>query len=342
MAKANQNTEKSAIKLGRPQELGIEDLGKRFADMKQFLENYWGRVGLGLRAAREPEDVRTALNLVPQIESCIPFRGHAICLIEPTATRVTGTELRESRRKFKEADNRAERLRCEFDSASQNAGAAVVAVKGAFDGFQMAFQVSPLFFLVIYVLAQTLRVEELVTLSQSLEAAFREARTEKDSLKNMLRAEGAWFARNEVVQFARNRRYGKTLLNFARAMAGLPEWGWFHSRRTCEDIRVPSETATPYLLFQLIVAITRKTKPLIMAKVEKKLRSELLRPDLDLFLKSYVIPNWNYLQEAVHFCRGKEFKRAELPYKIMDRFLHHIERPKTITEIELAKRNQLA
>jgi hypothetical protein len=328
-------------KLGRPPELDIQDLGKRFRDVKQFLENYWGRVALGLRAAQDPEDVRAVLNLVPNVESFAPFRGHASCLIEPTATRVSGNELRETRRKFNEAQAREQRLWSESNAARQNAEQVVAAVKSTFAGFDMAFAISPFFFLVIYDLAQALRVDELVTRSQSLEADYRTARTEKESRHSALRSQQAWFARSEVVKFARNRRYDKTLLNFARAMAGLPEWGSFHSRRTCESIHDQSPPLTPYLLFQVIEAITRKTKPLTMTNMENKLRRELLQPNLDLFLKSYAASHWYHLQEAVNFCRGKEFMRSQLPYKIMDRFLHNLERPKTIAEIELAKVHQL-
>jgi translation initiation factor IF-3 len=340
--KSRKKTETNAKRLGRPPQLDIQDLEQRFRDMRQFLENYWGRVGLGLRAARNPEDVTAVLSLVPHIESWRSFRGHAICLIEPTATRVGDNELRETRRRSNDAHAREQRLWSESNTARQNAEQAVVAVRAAFAGFQTAFTISPFFFFVIYVLARALRVEELVTLSQGLEADYRRARIEKDALHNSLRSQEAWFARNEVVKFARNRRHDKTLLNFARAMAGLPEWGWFHSRRICEGIQDQSTPATPYLLFQLILAITRKTKPVTMTNVEKKLRIELLQPNLDLFLKSYATSHWYYLQEALSFCRGKEFKRRELPFKIMDRFLHNLERPKTIAEIELAKVNQLS
>ena len=328
-------------KLGRPQELDIQDLSQRFQDMKQFLENYWGRLGLGLRAARDPEDVRAVLNLVPRIESCIPFRGHAICLIETSAAAVAGNELRETRRNLREADKEAERLWSRYSKADEDAQRVIVAVKSAFVDFQMAFTISPAYFFIIYALAETLKLEELVKVSQDLDSAIRAARAQKDTLKSVLKAQEAWFARNEVVKFARNRRYNKTLPNFASAMAGLPEWGWFHSRRICETIKDQSTPATPFLLFQAISAITRKTKPLTMANVEKKLRKELLRPDLDVFLRYYVMPNWYYLQEAVHFCRGKDFKRAELPFKIMDRFLYHIGRPKTAADSELARQNQL-
>ena len=46
--KPKAQAEKNARKLGRPPEMDIKDLPKRFAEMKQFLEYYWGRVGLGL------------------------------------------------------------------------------------------------------------------------------------------------------------------------------------------------------------------------------------------------------------------------------------------------------
>lgn len=77
--KRKKSTGRSTLKLGRPEELKIEDLPRRFRDMKFFLENYWGRVGLGLRKARKPDDVKSVLNLVRGIESMSPFRGHAAC-----------------------------------------------------------------------------------------------------------------------------------------------------------------------------------------------------------------------------------------------------------------------
>src|SRR5579862_2562952 len=82
---------------GRPEELKIKDLPKRFRDMKTFLENYWGRVGLGLQRARRHEDVKSSLILVKGIEWMEPFKNHAACLIAPVAKEVTPNELRATR-----------------------------------------------------------------------------------------------------------------------------------------------------------------------------------------------------------------------------------------------------
>ena len=66
--KRSKLTKNAARKLGRPEELKIGDLPKRFQHMKSFLENYWGRVGLGLRKARQAEDVRSILTFVQGVE----------------------------------------------------------------------------------------------------------------------------------------------------------------------------------------------------------------------------------------------------------------------------------
>jgi hypothetical protein len=208
------------------------------------------------------------------------------------------------------AQNEAYKLWSEYDRAHQNAEQARVAVKGTFDTYRTVLHLSPLFLFVVHVLTEALQLKELLTRAQILDTASRRARADEDRLKKALRGQEAWFARNEVVKFARNRRYDKTLLNFARSMAGLPEWGWFHSRRSCEMISEATTPATPYLLFQAIEAVTRRMKPVTLMNVEKKLRGELLRPEVELFVKSYAATNWYYLQEAIQFCRCRRAAKS--------------------------------
>jgi hypothetical protein len=87
--------------------------------------------------------------------------------------------------------------------------------------------------------------------------------------------------------------------------------------------------------------IVRKTKPLNLSEVEMKLREKLLREDTDPVLRSHIASRWAYIKQAFAECRGKRFKRAGLPYKMMGRFLENSERPHTIAEAELAERDQL-
>ena len=330
----------NTAKLGRPEELKIENLPRRFRDMKLFLENYWGRVGLGLRKARKPEDVASVLRLVQGIESMSSFRGHAACLIEPNAIETTANEVRATRRKVKVAESLEQQRWTAYHEATPKAQQATTAFRqviSEFGGVLNFFE----FFFVVSLIGYFLRVEELNLQVPKLWDAVLTAQKEKKALIDRLNAQEAWFARNEIVEFAKNRRHCKSLLNFARAMAGLPEWGWFHSRRTCETLVDNSEPATPYQLFQLLDCVIRKTKPLRLSRVEKRVRRELLGSSVGLFLREYVRPQWNYLEEAIRFCEGKNFKRSELTFKIMDRFIYHCERGKSTIDIELAKRNEL-
>lgn len=339
--KKTRRVRNGGAKLGRREQLKIEDLPKRFRDMKSFLENYWGRVGLGLRRARQPEDVRAALILVQGIEWMTPFKGHAICLIAPNAVEVPSNALRATRRKHKAAEELEQHCWTEYHEASPKFQQAAIAFEQAISQFSGALDRFEFFF-IVSLLAEALNVKALSTLVPSLLESVLKAQQEKNTLKDALNAQEAWFARNELVEFARNRRHSKSLLNFARAMAGVPEWGWFHSRRTCEKIQDKSDPTSPHKVFELLEAVIRKTKPLSLSRVEKRLRNELLGPDADPMLKGYVTPQWDYLEESIRFCKGKEFKRSELPFKIMDRFTYHSERGKSRIDIELAKRNELA
>src|ERR1019366_7250697 len=135
---------------------------------------------------------------------------------------------------------------------------------------------------VVSLVADKLNVKGLTTLVSNLLAAVLKAQKEKNSLKEALNAQEAWFARNELVKFAKNRRFSKSLLNFARVMAGLPEWGWFHSRRTCEAlVKDDFDSQYPHKVFLLLDSVIRKTKPLNIKRIENRFRKELLGPDAD-------------------------------------------------------------
>jgi len=324
--------------IGRPEEIKPEDLVKRHRDMKRFLGYYWGRIGMGLKEVQEPEDVRRLLNSVPQVEWCAPFQGHAFCLIAEKASASTSEQIRRTRRQWKDAQEKTEHLWSEYHSITQQAQAAVAALRSGLMQFQDACA-ALFFFEIMNVLAAKLRVEELTKRSSELLAHVRQAQRQEQLLKGSLGAQEAWYARNEVVGFANNRRFSKTLLNCAGAMAGLPEWGWFHSRRQCEAIEKNESPPFPYQVFELLVVIIRRTKPLSLTTIEKKLRYELLRPDGNTMLRDYVNPHWDYLQEAIHHCRS--VKRSELPYKIIDRFVYHLDRPKTEIDNQHAQSNRL-
>jgi hypothetical protein len=336
------NTE-NPKKVGRDEVTTPEKLLDRYEALKQFLESNWGRIGLELRRVRRPEDVRKVLTNVPGIEYSRPFREQsAVCLIEAGTTEVAPIELRRTREAHDAADSTESRLWSEYHHSRQKAEEATNILKIAIADYGSAIGFFP-FFLVVVLIAQELSVEELTRESNRVEASLRLAQRNKQRLKEQITCQQAWYAQSEVVRFARNRRYDKTAENFAKAMAGLPEYTWLYSLRKClrfQNESAPS-TSLDYRLFQLIRVVVQRVKRLDLTKIEISVQKELLRQDSDLMLQAYVSPNWAYMKQAFAQCRGKRFRRAELPYKIMTKFHANVDRLKTSVEAEIAKRNQL-
>jgi len=328
---------KKSKKLGSPEVVSNKKLLDRLKALKQFLEDNWGRIGLELQRVGQPGDVRTTLRLVQGVEWWTPFRDHpAACLLHDGNNAVGWRDLRLTRQSYEDAVATESRLWSEYHTAQQRAVEASTALKVVISEFGAAIGFFR-FFLVVALLAKTLGVEELTNNSNRLEKSLKESQKQKAALKEQLSSQEAWFARDEIVGFVRSRRYDRTPLNFAKAMAGLPQYRWLHSFRRCSALQDESlSSSTPnYRLFELLRLIVKRTKPLSLKNVETKLREELFRPDADSILKVHIGPNWWYMEQAFAECRG--FKRSELPYKIMAKFLDYLERPKTITELELAK-----
>lgn len=337
------HTSENPKKVGRDEVTTPEKLLDRYQALKQFLENNWGRIGLELGRVRRPEDVRKVLTSVPGIEYSRPFREQpAVCMIEAGTTEVAPIELRRTREAHDAAVSTESRLWSEYHSSRQKTQEATNTLSSAIADYSAAIEFFP-FFLIVVLIAQELSVEELTRESNRVEGSLQLAQKNKQSLKEQLSCQQAWYAQSEVVRFVRNRRYDKTAENFAKAMAGLPEYRWLYSLRKCLRFQSesPSSISLDYRLFELIRVVVQRVKRLDLAKIEVSVQKELLGQNVDPMLRAYVSPNWAYLKQAFAQCRAKGYLRAELPYKIMSRFHANVDRPKTSVEAEIARRNQL-
>jgi hypothetical protein len=193
-------------------------------------------------------------------------------------------------------------------------------------------------------IAKQLRVEELGKQAQELSTRFQAAHQNREALGSLLASQEASLARNEVVSFIRDpeRRYSKTPANFAKAMAGFPFYDWLYSLRKC--LSIPKVATVPksywFQVFEMLQRITKRARSANLKKIELKLKHELLKPDTDSLLRSYISPHWFYMTLAFADCRGKKIRPADIPYKVMEKFLDHFEGP-SVAEAELAKHNQL-
>jgi hypothetical protein len=315
----------------------------RYRHLKQFFENEWGRIGLDLRRVRGPKGVRKALMRVPAIEWRMPFREHrAACLIADKSERVKPEELYQTRRQHKEAEDAETRLWSEYHASDQEARKARETVTDFISYYGSSVTLFP-FFVVALGLAQKMDVEKLTVKFNQIDKAVKTAQKRKEELKERLNLQEAWFAQNELVKFARNRRVEKTALNYARATAGLPEYSWLHSLRKCRALHNESldPTGLNFQLFELLRRIVQSMRSVNVRKTELRFQKELLKDGCNPMLTAFLSPNWAYMQQAFAQCRGKGIKRRDLPYKIMGRFFANVERVKTPAEAEVAKKNQL-
>ena len=334
---------KSAKKVGRTEEISTKDLLNRFRALKCFLEDNWGRIGLRLQRVHHPEDVRAIFKLVPSVQWCPPFRDYsAKCLIEEGSTEIGIRELRQTQEKHEEAVANESRCWSEFHPAQQRA----LEAKTAFDAFLGEYQSAKClihFLRHLFAIAKELEVKVLVDRASLVADKLREAQRHQLSLKQQRSMAEAWFARNEVVDFVKTPRYTKNPVNFAKAMAGLPEYSWIYSFRKCPEIeKDPLYPSTlNYQLFELLEATVKKVRPLTMKNVEVTLKAELLKRDPKDLLRVHFGPTWAFIQQAIASCTGQRLDRKGAAYALMAKIQDNLERGKTITEVELAKRRQL-
>ena len=318
-------------RLGRHEVVGAGELLERYRAIRDFLWHEWGRIGLDLKRARNPDGIRTNLTRVPGVQWYPAFRDcPAVCLLEQGTAKVDWREVRLTRKEHERAKATVNRLQSEYQSAWREFQRIATAVNSVASESERNAA------------AGELHLRELEDSCKRGEVSLKETQKEEEAIRTRLNSQEAWYARNEVVRFVRKPRYHKTPVNFAKVMAGLPDYSWLRSLRKCNSIRVPP-TVPPsrYLLWDLLETIVQGMKRLDKKKIEMKLQKELLQ-STDIFLKNYVAPNWLYMKQALAYWRGKRFRRDALSYKIMGRFLDNVEKPnKTLIEAEIAKREQL-
>jgi hypothetical protein len=195
-----------------------------------------------------------------------------------------------------------------------------------------------------YLFAMDFEVQRLRLEFESAEGALRDARALEEGLRKKRATQEAWFAQNEIVQLKRSKRHELNPDKLAKAMAGMPEYGWFNSFRRCEDLDIEGfkpylllmPSPYPYQLFEIVTRIVKRMKPLKIERVEKRLLTEL-RLNENTFLRETVKPCWLDMKEAFADCRGKRLKRRELPYFVIGRFVDRIESGKSAMNRDLAK-----
>jgi hypothetical protein len=319
-----------------------EDLFKRYGALKYFLEFNWGRLGLKLQRARKPRDVSAAIKLVPRFEQLPAFRDYnALCFANEGTGTVRFSVVRKTKQMHEEANEEMSSRWTEFHTSSQKFGSARNSLKIAVSELAALASFLPVFNCLF---AMVFKVQQLQHQFENAHLRLEQAQKCENDLRQRRAAQEAWFAQNEIVKFRRSKRRELNPDNLAKAMAGIPEYGWFNSFLRCDKLNAASfapalilgPIAYPYQLFELVTRITKRMKPLKIERVKKRLIREL-RLEENTLLRETVKIHWLHMQRAFEDCRGKRFTRRTLPYFLIGNFLDRLELGTSAYDTELLK-----
>jgi hypothetical protein len=148
----------------------------------------------------------------------------------------------------------------------------------------------------------------------------------RNAVQQHLQREEAVFARREILKFIKdkNKRRSKTPENFSKAIAGLPENGWFSSFRKCKEVRCDAGRAPITLI---VLGVLRKFCTRIRGKTEEEairaFRAAILNlPEAQNDEKEYLAKNWFFLADSIQFLWKSHTKLSdeELPHVLATRF----------------------
>jgi hypothetical protein len=159
----------------------------------------------------------------------------------------------------------------------------------------------------------------------------------------------AAFAQDQLLGYLeamRKRPIDHNPRNLARAVAGLPQIGWWQSFRRCVDHTEGMWPSAPYLVFELIVeAWTRRkdesARSLILA-VRTAVEGMNTIKRGGRAAQQYASRNWPYLRRAIASTDLRKAESEEVPYLVFREFFKQIGQPRKIDEVVLAERETLA
>jgi hypothetical protein len=318
-----------------------EELFKQYGALKYFLEFNWGRVGLKLQHVKKPQDVSSAIQLVPRFEQLPAFRDYnALCFSNDATGPVRFSAVRKTKQMHEEANEAVSSRWTELHTSGQKFDSARNRLRIAVPELSGLASSLPVF---ISLFAMVFVVQQLQHQFENARLRLEEAQKYEGELGKRRAAQEAWFAQNEIVQMRRSKRRELSADNLAKAMAGMPEYGWFNSFRRCEDLDIHSfkhlrllPPPYPYQLFEMVTHIVKRMKPLKIERVKKRLLGEL-RLEENTLLRETVKIHWLHMQRAFADCRGKRLTRHTLPYFLIGSFLDRMELGTSAFDTELAK-----
>ncbi len=170
------------------------------------------------------------------------------------------------------------------------------------------------------VLVEEERVKRIGKLAQA-EKELGDANDRCAEAERMLADGETYFARSEIINFCRSRRYTLNPLNTANALAGLTRVGWRRSMDLCQKEEPVSANKGRIQIFNSILRMvrscTRKSELLKHAERWLKQAPTIKAEDYGV---SELRDNWFYLLWAIKDTLKAKVRSRDLPFAITQEY----------------------
>jgi len=311
-------------RLGRPSLIDDASLHNRRERFVQIFEGCWGEIGWALHKCRKPDDLVSIFSVLSGRvwdDAISVFRTAA----NQPGTRAALTKIRLELRGLVKPIYVA-------DQANRNAQERLDRARWALGQATKRRDRKPV-------------RKELVKRrkeAQQVTEEYRKLSERERGLLAQLKLSEASFARREVFQFLKSKRYELNPVNLANAAAGLPFMGWRQSMRRCSKERCISANGLYYQVFKSIRYLTlsssRKTKEVLIEHFRKNIP---LLPRRYGLAKTELMEKWFFLDRAIRItCRVKPHTKS-LAFEITKNYLKQMQTQSHI-DILLAERAKLS
>jgi hypothetical protein len=296
-------------RLGRPKYLSDAQLHNRREQLVQAFESHWSRVGWEFQKCKNPADLIEIFSSFANIY----LRDVVSVFVRPSTVAPSGAHLRKVRAEHRAIVTRryrADELLREPKEHWEQTGLALAQAASAD--------------------RRIVRTEWKNSRKAYARAAqaYRNISEREQQLLSQIRDLEASFARQELFQFLKSKRYEVTPLNLANAAAGLPDKGWRRSMFLCRKARSIIANTTVYETFKAVRYLVITAKARTESALLNRFRSGIPSlPSRYGRAKKKLAEEWLYVERAIRqACKAKPHPKA-FPFEIMKSYQQQIQSP---------------
>ena len=314
---------------GRPSSISDKELGFRRLEIQKRLEEHWGEIAWPCVQARRPEDIRKAFAILTPGNST---SGRLIqCLTSPSFEMIFPETLPQTRKRYAQAAAQARQIEEQLDQLTKKLSQLERAKAELTNPHASKLaSVKRVLKNLKYVDSQ---IEDYQGREKNLKSAHIQARAIEDSVFGELELKQSAFARNEVLNFLKSKRYALTPKNFAFAIAGLPFMGWRQSMK--RSIKLAGQFGDwpvhpTYQCFMAFQHMLHHKRPRSWEGVAALMKKEIAHlPKGHREAKTFLSENMPWLKEALRKLNRKSLITRKIPYVLAAAFWKAVVHPKS-------------